>query len=137
MLSLTCKKTPHISIEDVLSVHQWRKTLEAVYNGNNEFEKYTFNFETAANCEKNSYMYLGRDGCYIYNLCSNDYYISYAIRINNDSIYFIPYDYDTTNIGYSRFIEYYNERSFVLRYDTMINDNNKFIKETYMAFDKK
>jgi len=134
VFSTSCKKQSYLTFKNVLPLHQWRKTLEAVYNKNNEFEKYTFNFETAEDCEKNSFMYLGEDGCNIFDLCSTDYYISYTIKIENDSIHFIPYDFDTIHVKFSRFIEYYNQRSFVLRHDTTIENENKIIKETYMAF---
>jgi len=129
-----CKKPATISFLDIYSKYQWRKTTEAIYNADNEFEKYTYNFETAEDCEKNSFMYLGEDGCNIFDLCSTDYYISYTIKIENDSIHFIPYDFDTIHVKFSRFIEYYNQRSFVLRHDTTIENENKIIKETYMAF---
>lgn len=131
-----CKKPEIISFADVLHLgFQWRKTAEAVYNKDNAFEKYTFNFEMAKDCEKNSFIYLGKDGCDIFNLCTNIYLISYTVEIEKDSIRFVPYYYDTIQIGFSRYIDYYDERSFVLRYDTIINGENKIIKESYLAFD--
>jgi len=130
----SCIQHYSVSFTGILKNKTWRKTLEAVYNEKNEFEKYTFNFETAKDCEKNSYFLLGQDGCYIFNLCNDDR-ISYNIEIENDSIYYIPYDFDTIHIGFSRYVEYYDMRSFVLRYDTIINGENKIIKESYSAFD--
>ncbi|MCF6367122.1 MAG: hypothetical protein L3J35_13105 [Bacteroidales bacterium] len=128
-----CKKPIFKSFSDILREHQWRKTEEAVYNINNEFENYTFQFENAEDCEKNSFMYLGKDGCDMLNLCNNTW-ISYQININGDSLIFIPYDYDTISVKISRFIEYYDNRSFILKYDTLIENYNKKIKETYTAF---
>ena len=125
-----CKKPATISFLDIYSKYQWRKTTEAIYNADNEFEKYTYNFETAEDCEKNSYIYLN----YIYNMCKNNC-IGYYVDIQNDSIYYIPHNSDTIHIKICRYIEYYDNRNFIFRYDTLINGENKIIKETYSAFD--
>ncbi len=39
VFSTSCKKQSYLTFKNVLPLHQWRKTLEAVYNKNNEFEK--------------------------------------------------------------------------------------------------
>lgn len=128
--SFFCKKPEIISFEDIYIKYQWRKTVVAVFNADNEFEKYIFDFETAEDCEKDSYLQFG----YVYNLCNNSR-IGYLLKIDSDSINYIPYDFDTIHLGFSRYIDYYDERSFVLRYDTIINGENKIIKQSYSAFD--
>jgi len=138
---ISCKKPVYKTFEDVLPLQQWRKTSETVYNKNNEFEKYTFNFETAEDCQKNSFLKFGNKyndtygDCIIQNFCSNRLWISYRWSIKNDSLIFTPYDFDTLQVKFSRFIDYYNMRTFTLRHDTLINDTDKIIKETYSAFD--
>ncbi len=139
LLSLSmCKKTDFKTIGNILEEYQWRKTLETVYNDNNELEEYKFNFDTAPDCEKNTFIIFGgiqndEGNGTTYNFC-NDFGYSFSWKILNDSLYIIPYD--TTLVKINKIIDHYNNKSFVLRYDTMIENKRKIIKETYSAFDK-
>lgn len=134
----SCKQPQIFSFEGILYKHQWRKIKEAVYNSNNEFEKYTYLIENAQDCEKNSFWDFGKPGDYsnmnYYDLCNN-IQNSFLWKVESDSLIFNPWNFDTLHVKFSRFIEYYDTRSFVLRYDTLINNSNKIIKETYWALD--
>ncbi len=136
----SCKPKPILTLDEILSKYQWRKTEKAIYNTNNELEDYLFTFEDAEDCEKNSYhIYSGRkQGEYrIFNLCRNGYYISYEFFIKNDTIILKPFKSDTVSKFYSKkHINYYDEKTYILDYDTTINDVNKKIKETFTAYPK-
>lgn len=137
---VTCKKPLFKSFGTILKKHQWRKTEEVTYNSNNEFEKYTYLFENAQDCYKNSFYEFGgitdiKGNGVKYNFCA-DYGANFSWEIKNDSLILTPYDYDTISAKITRFIENYDKKSFILRHDTIIDGNNKKIKETFSAFEK-
>lgn len=124
-----------LTLSEILLLHQWRKTEEAIYNTNNELEEYLFIFEDAKDCEKNSF--------YIYSVNYNeinfckDKVLTLDWDIKNDTLFIQPHTYDTISTFYSaKHIEYYDEANYILDYDTIINEENKKIKETYTAFPK-
>jgi len=149
IISYNCKpheiKPPeHLTLDEILPKHQWRKTEKAIYNTNNELEEYLFTFEDAEDCEKNTYIlfsniYSGGHGMYSYhNLCIESLSHHYMWSTENDSIFIKPYKSDTISIyHFEKHINYYNEKTYILDYDTTINDINKKIKETFTAFPKK
>ncbi len=134
----SCKPKPiepkDLTFDEILRKSQWRKTEKAIYNTNNELEKYLFTFDDAEDCEKNTYWDFYGEVRY-YNLCTGDYWHPYQYTINNDSLTVYPYEKDTVStLNFKKHINYYDEKAFVLDYDTTINNINKKIKETFTAF---
>ena len=128
----SCKPKPiepkDLTFDEILRKSQWRKTEKAIYNTNNELEKYLFNFDDAVDCEKNTYWLFQGSGRY-YNFCTGDYWHYFQYSINNDSL-----NVNIDNVITIKHIDYYDEKAFVLDYDTTINNINKKIKETFTAF---
>jgi len=134
-----CKKREEIPLSEVLILHSWRNTETAMYDSKDKFEKYTYLFDDASLCKKNSYIEMSKlsrfrnnYGYYeIINLCNMSHtWIDWTIK--NDSFFLKKYGNDT--ILKKRKVESYTDRSFTLRYDTIINNNKKIIRETYDAF---
>jgi len=134
------KPPEHLTLDEILPKHQWRKTEKAIYNTNNELEEYLFTFDDAEDCEKNSYCtYTGvskRENYGVisnYNNCNSDYLHTSKYLIVDDTIIVESYN---SVVYYKKNINYYDEKTYILDYDTTINDINKKIKETFTAFPK-
>jgi len=133
-----------LTFSEILLLHQWRKTEVAVYNTSNELEEYLFTFENAEDCEKNTFWnYTGYSSSSNYggirysNFCLNIYWYPYKYSFKNDSLIVESYESATSLAFYSaKHINYYDKANYILDYDTIINEENKKIKETYTAFPK-
>lgn len=142
----SCKPKPieqkKITIVDILKEHQWRKIEEAIYSLNNKFEEYLFTFKDAEDCEKNSYTtYSGISEIEnygeltYYDICAEDIYHTYKFNLEADTLYIMSYK--DSGFYSTKHITYFDENTFILDYDTIINNVNKKIKETFTAFPKK
>jgi len=126
-----------LTLSEILLLHQWRKTEKAIYNTNNELEEYLFTFEDAEDCEKNSYIlflsYYGE-----LNMCTNVPIKQKEWKIINDTLFIYPFNSEgiIKDVYYRKHINYYDKANYILDYDTIINEENKKIKETYTAFPK-